>query len=134
MTFLAINFPGPDSNDAPQTLRTALSNAARILGTAPRIGLLLKTKKASDGEVVSHWGLVDPNKIVPQDYQDLPSAPVAFEGFPPTGIILKIKEDEAGERLVNWMLADPSQIETFVVGLSINSSIKNHAKQGVHIS
>lgn len=133
MTFLAINFPGPDSTDAPRTLRAALSSAVRVLGSAPRIGLLLKTKKASDGEVVSHWGLVDPDKVVPS-FQDLPSTTVPFDGFPSTGLILKIKEDESGERLVNWMLADPSQIEMFVVGLSINSSMKNHAKQGVHIS
>lgn len=132
MTFLAINFPGPDSNDAPQTLRAALSNSASILGSAPRIGLLLKTKNASDGEVVSHWGLVDPDKVIPQYHQGLPSPSIAFDGFPATGLILKIKEDEAGERLVNWMLADPSQVEMFVVGLSISSSIKNHANQGVH--
>jgi len=136
MTFLSINFPGPDSNDAPNTLQAALSNSIRLIGSAPRIGLLLKTKKASDGEIVAHWGLVDPDKILPLSPQDMPATPVPFGGFSATGLILKTREDETGERLVNWMLADPSQVEMFVVGLSINSSMQSHihTNQGVHIS
>lgn len=133
MTLLAVNFPGPDSHDAWQTLIAALANFARVLGGAPRFGLLLKTKMASDGEIVSCWDLVDLNKISRPPSQDSPSTPISFNGFPSTGVILKIREDDSGERLVNWMLTDPSQIEMLVVGLSIDASMKK-AQQGVHIS
>jgi hypothetical protein len=123
MTIPVINFPGPDSNNAPKTLRAALTNSVRLLGSFPKTGLLLKVKNDSQGEQVSHWGLVDPGKIVPLPLQDAlaSESDVTFGSFPSTGIILKIREDGAGERLVNWVLADPAQIEMLAIGLSVSS-------------
>lgn len=124
MTIPVISFPGPDSNNAPSTLRAALTNSIRLLGSFPKTGLLLKVKQhGEDGERVAHWGIVDPGKIVSLPLQDALASEtnVTFGSFPNTGIILKVREDEAGERLVNWVLADPAQIEMLAIGLSVSS-------------
>ena len=122
MTTPAIVFPGPDSHDAPHTLRTALRNSLSLLGSFPKQGLLLKVKADSGGEKIADWGLVETGSMLLEPLQEaLGSQPtVVFGAFPSTGLILKVKQDEAGERLVNWVLADPERIQMLAIGLSIS--------------
>jgi len=60
MTVPAIVFPSPDSDSAPQTLRTALSNFMVCLGSLPTSGIVIKVKDGAGGEELVSWSLAVP--------------------------------------------------------------------------